>query len=413
MKKVVRAAWLGTTLGAIGLAACDAPSPPGAAVSPPLEAEAVPPGETVVDVVREALADVCRDQDPYSRARRLGALLPTLGPDLVPAVKQTLENRRLDLRATDVELLLWYWATHQPQEAALWAKENAPAGYRDAAVYSALRVWAQADPEAAVSFAWPWTQQHRSLEVMVPIALVRGWYAGGDPPELRQWIRSLPIGVPGQRAIAAYIRVVIEQKGSEAVTRWAESLPDEDDKTFKLTVFRRVVDSLSLLDSDAAMRWCDAQCDGPYGSNMRSLIARKWALRDAPAALAWLSTAPEGYETNLAVRMTWAGWSRSDREAAMAWMADQTQGEPPAWLRPIYPVYAKLLSGDSPAEAIRWASQIEDESEREYVLIGVARVWRTLDEAAAADWLLQSTLSEQAREKVRAPLEKPRPQPPG
>ena len=49
---------------------------------------------------------------------------------------------------------------------------------------------------------------------------------------------------------------------------------------------------------------------------------------------------------------------------------------------------------------------IENDPEREVVLIKVARVWRYLDEAAAEDWLLKSSLSEEAREKVRAPIEK-------
>ena len=147
---------------------------------------------------------------------------------------------------------------------------------------------------------------------------------------------------------------------------------------------------------------------------MRNLTARQWAYHDAAAALAWLSTAAEGYERNLAVRMTWAQWSRTDREAAVAWAEAQTQGgELPVWVRPIYPVYARVLSAESPIEALRWGSLIENEREREHVLISVARVWRTTDEAAVEDWLRQSALSEQAREKVRAPLEKPPPQPPG
>jgi hypothetical protein len=37
-------------------------------------------------------------------------------------------------------------------------------------------------------------------------------------------------------------------------------------------------------------------------------------------------------------------------------------------------------------------------------------VWRYLDEAAAELWLLQSSLSEEAREQVRTPIEEgPRP----
>jgi hypothetical protein len=353
-------------------------------------------------VVRTALADVLRDEDAFSRVRRLGALLPTLGPEFAPLVVELLEDRMLDLGATEHELLVRYWATHQGENAARWASEKSPLDYRVPCVSSALRAWAEADPQAAVNVAWPWALIP-SLEGVVPIALVRGWYAAGDPPELRQWIHDLTVGVPRQRAIAAYIRTLIQTQGAEAVKRWAESLPDEEVK-YKLTVFRRVADALSKLDVEAGMHWCDAHCDGPFGDNMRSLIARSWVLDDGPSALAWLSSAPEGYERDLSVRLTFALWGRRDREAALGWMATQTTGEPEPWLRPIYPVYAKLLAADAPTEAIQWAERIEKGPEREVVLIKVARVWRYLDEAAAEAWLLESSLSEEAREKVRAPV---------
>ena len=48
----------------------------------------------------------------------------------------------------------------------------------------------------------------------------------------------------------------------------------------------------------AALRWCDKHCDGPYGKNMRSLIARNWAAaRRTGRARVALDRAPEGYET--------------------------------------------------------------------------------------------------------------------
>jgi hypothetical protein len=324
-------------------------------------------------------------------------------------VVEALGDRMIDLRASELDLLVRYWATHQGEDASRWAMEKSPANYRVASVFSALTVWAEVDPQAAASVAWPWLQIP-TFERVVPNALVRGWFAANDPPELRQWIHDLPAGIPRQRAIAAYIRVVIQTQGSEAVKRWAESLPD-DDAPYKLAVHRKVVDALSQLDIEAGTRWCDTHCDGPYGKNLRSIIARNWVLRDGPSALAWLSSAREGHERDLAVRITFALWARTDREAALGWMATQTTGEPDPWLRPTFPVYARLLARDAPADAIEWAGRIEGDEQRESALIEVARVWRHLDEAAAEEWLLESSLSEEAREKVRAPSEGKLPRP--
>ncbi len=400
-------------LAAIGFAACEPSPPPEPAAPPPAESAALPAGETLSDVVRETLADILKDEDPYSRARRLGALLPTLGPELVPAVVQTLESRLLDFGATEFDLLLRYWATHEPEQASVWARTKAPLEYQPVAVYAALRVWAEADPQAASAFTWMWTVQSPGLERVVPLALVRGWYARGDPPDLRQWMRGLPPGILRQRATASYIQVLMETQGSGAVQRWAETLPDgrdfDDDATYKLEVFSRATSALSALDVEAAKRWCEAHCDGPHGRDMRRLIATRWVHDDGPAALAWLLTSPPGYDRDFGLQMAFAEWGQVDREAALAWMAAHRDGEsgdlePP--LRPLYENYARLLALDAPAEAIRWAERVEKEAVRNFLLIMIARGWRDLDESAAEEWLLQSPLSEEQRAQARVPLKR-------
>jgi hypothetical protein len=388
-------------LGAIGLSACDATAPPTPTVSGPVKPEPIPEGETLNDVVREALADVLRDTDPYSRARRLGALLPTLGPELVPAVEQTLEDPTLDFGAIEYELLLRYWATHQGEDASRWAVNRSPAFFRMAAILSSLTVWAEADPQAAVSAAEQWAARRPDLRHVLPKAVVRGWFAA-NPVELAQFIHKLGMGMPQQRALTTYIRIAIQKQGHEAVIRWAESLPDTD-PAYKTTVYWQTGSALALFNLEAAVRWCETHCDGPYGKDLRSSISRRWARTgDGAAALAWLSSAPEGFEKDFAVRVTYEEWMLVDREAAMAWVVAQTTDEPDPQLQPILPVYARLLAEDSPADAIGWAERIEHDKKRRFILIEIAREWRQVDEAATEAWLLQSPLSEEDREKVRA-----------
>jgi hypothetical protein len=294
---------------------------------------------------------------------------------------------------------------HEPEAASRWAKRDSPINYRTTAIFAALSTWAQIDPQEALKLTWDWSDTP-GLERIVPIALVRGWYARNDPPELREFLRTTPMHVVGQRALAAYIRVVIETQGPDAVKLWAEGLPEatEDDKSYKLVVFRRVVDSLSQIDVASAVAWCDVHCHGPFGRQMRSLISRNWSYIDGPASMAWLSTAPPGNERDLAVRLTYALWSRNDPEAAAAWLvASEGAGEPPPWIQPTYPIYARLLSGEKPLEALRWAARISNAKLREHVTIGVLRVWRTMDEPAAEKWMAEAAMSPDAVEKVRTP----------
>jgi len=405
MKKT-KLALLCAAVCAFGLIACDAEPPGKTAVSQPLAPEEVEPGETISHVVRDALAEILRDKDPLSRAKRLGTLLPTLGSESVAVVEPTVEDMQFDLEATDLELLMRYWATYEPEDASNWAKSRSNPIFRVAAIYAALKTWAEMDPQAAVDAAWQWGEENPALADVVPLALVRGWYASGGIEGLWEFIRSTGTGVGQKRTIAAYIRAMIQSEGPEAAMRWAESTPDDD--AYKRTIYRQLASALPYFDVESAIRWCDAHCDGPLGDGLRSRIGQNWLRREGPAALAWLSTAPESHDNDLATRMTFQEWVQLDSDTAMAWMASelasQSPGvEPARWLLPILPVYTRYLAPEAPAEAIEWAAWIKDEEDREFVRIACVRLWREEDEAAAEAWLLQSPLSEEAREKARVP----------
>lgn len=408
MRDIVGAALLGTAVGAMGWIACDAPQPATTATAVPAAsgAPASPASDARLAEVRAALADAVRDRDPYSGARKLGTLLPTLGAESVPAIVSTLEDPTLDSRATSLGLLVRFWATYDPEAAVLWAMRKVPSDYKIVALYPAISTWAEMNPKAAMDKTWSWAEIP-GLERIVPIALMRGWYAANDSEGQRRFLRGVPLDVQGQRAHTAYVRIMIEREGSPAVIAWAESLRavTDDDKSYKTGVFRRVADALSQFDVPAAVAWCTEQCAGPYGKDMRSLISRNWVLSDGPAAMRWLSTAHPGNERDYAVRLTYALWSRQDREGAKEWMAAaEGAGEPPPWLAPGFAVYAKLLSGEDPVEALQWAGRVENKQEREQVTVGILRVWRVKDEQAVKNWVLQSSLPENAREKVWEPI---------
>ena len=72
-----------------------------------------------------------------------------------------------------------------------------------------------------------------------------------------------------------------------------------------------------------------------------------------------------------------------------------------SWL--LIPLLGLVLAATSPAEAIEWAERVELDSEREALLVEIARSWFRQDERAAEAWLARSPLSEQAREQARKP----------
>lgn len=401
-----RAVELGMVLGVIGLFACDEGPVKDRSVFELDESQTVPTESAarnlpVPDPGREAILEVLRDADAFSRARRLGTLLPKLGPGPVQQVRTILTHPEFSfyIGSAEIELLTRYWATHDPEGASTWAVEKSPLAFRTAAVVSALTLWAKADPSAALEASELWMER-RDVRDFLLTALIFGWYSGGDPPELQTFLRELGVSFNRQRALSAYIRTKLRSEGAEAVMRWAEAIPG-DDPRYKLAAYRQVGIGVALDDIDSALRWCEAHCGGPYGAGLSGMVGRGWMQHDPSAALKWLSNSTEDDEARFALRVAFSSWALTDRDAAMQWMSEQAPNEPPTALIPTYPIYARLLAQDSPVRAVDFAELILDKADREALLIEIATVWRAQDQAACDAWLEQSPLSERAREKVR------------
>jgi hypothetical protein len=404
-------------VGALGLAACDPVSAPEDGVSrsvavprliEPPEAQVPPPTDPAVIAAAEAIAEAVRDGDPYARARRLAVLLPSLGSEGVPGVKEVLRDPRLLLYrgGAEIELLARFWATHEPEEATRWAVEDAPRGYRLSAVFSTLSRWAALDPHSALVAVQEWEGEQSDVRDLVQIALVHGWFEK-DPVELARHIQQHEMGIARQRRLSNYVRLLIHHQGVEAAMRWAESVP-EDDTVYKRNVYRQMGSALVAFDVEVALRWCEAHCDGPYGAGIRSAIATRWAkLEGGGAAVSWLLSQPQGADRSVALRDAFWSWADRHPDEVAAWMragSRGTDGEPEPEVRLLSAPYAELLIPKSPAEAIRWAQWVEDEGMRERLLIRIARAWRFRDEAAAEAWLRESPLSEESRERAREGL---------
>ena len=401
MNPALRALAFGAaTASIIALAGCDAAPPARSDRVDSTQAAPLGSGDLSLERIRELVAD----PDGYARARNLGTLLPTLGPGSVPAVKQALADAAaLEMGAAEFELLMRYWAAHAPADAGLYALAQAPRGYRVAAIYAAVVPWAIANPQEALETVAVWSREGGDGGAAAETALVRGWYLSGKPG-LEQYMRGLGAGIPRQRALSAYAVAVIRKRGVSAIVEWVESLPeDRGDETYQREAFRNVAAALVPFDLAAATRFCDAHCDGPRGSDLRTEIAGRWALDDAPAALEWLGSGPESQKLAFAIRVTYALWGNRDRAAAVRWMREKTAGEPPAWLEPAYPVYARLLGRESPTEGLAWAARLAAEDERKFATIDIARYWRQRDEVAAEAWLAQSPLSPEILDKIREP----------
>ena len=396
---------ISVALASVALAGCDAAAPPNRAEAP--SADAIEPDAGIATALpsAEVLAEALSDPDDYARVRRLGVLLPSLGPEAVAAVAQTLGNFRLDLGAAEFELLLRFWASQDPSAATAWALGLNAAYYKVLAIPIAVELWARADPAAAVAGVTGAAGRDREAAQAIQIALVKGW-SQTDRPGLEKYIYGLGSGPKRQRSLFAYLRALAAE-GSDTAIRWGEAIPEEDTR-YKLAVYRQIMSVLSWVDMLAAMRFCDAHCDGPYGAGLRNVLIRN-RLRNGEYGgdvVEWVARVPDGdaqkrENKEKALAMAFALWAFRDSASAMDWIEGKIgEGSTEPWLRPLIGTYALQLAASSPAEAIQWAEQVEYES-REVLLIRIARSWLTQDPEAAEAWLNQSSLSESAREEAR------------
>jgi hypothetical protein len=360
------------------------------------------------DFTYESLLALLVNPDAFARARTLSEVLPKLGPEGIPIVKQVLDETstaKIEIGNADYELLVRYWALHAPGDAASYVYGHAPRGYQAGAQLAAVQEWMKADPERGLSTVVLWAREEGDVGAATQVGLVRGWYDSGKPG-LETYIHDLGPSFERQRALSVYATSVIRAHGVDEVVRWAEAVPDAD-TTYKVEVFRSVGDAMVPFDIEAAQRFCAAHCDGPNGSKLRNRIATRWeTLGDSPAALEWLSKGEQDKDTQFAVRRTYAVWGSAHRQSAVSWMKDKLDdaGDPPEWLRPALQLYVEFVGRDAPAEGIALATHFfEGKEDREFEIIKIARHWRQQDEKAAEAFLVKSSLDAAALEKIRAP----------
>jgi hypothetical protein len=350
------------------------------------------------------LRAVIADPDAFSRARKLSELLPTLGSDAIPAVKSQLLRSRAALSGAEFELLVRFWASKDPREATAWAFQLVAPTYRALAVQTAVEEWAAIDGPAALAGIGKAIQSDTEVNTIwvSRVALMRGWFRS-DRAGLEAHVRGLGVTPEREDWVLGYILVLGQAQGADAVMQWAEARP-EDDEPLKRSAYHHVTAFFNNFDPQAAQRWCDKQCDGPYAVGMRAVVVlgRLQSGEDVKPIVEWVSQAPRSAENDQTLITAFATWGRRDRDAAFAWMREKLANGSEPWLSLLKVPYARQLAETAPAEAIEVAKSAEPESAREALLIEIARRWRSQDAAAADAWLASSPLSAEARESARS-----------
>ena len=294
-------------------------------------------------------------------------------------------------------------------------------------VTTALRFWAAKDLTGAVAF---FDQNLRSLPPAEQVEAARGL--------AREWVR----------------------RDAASTFAWIKNLPEEN----RTSVAHGAFQTLSHVDSAAALRFLVTETTLPGRSDFAYDMARGWAATEPEKAVSWAKTVPddlaamalkgsmeplaakdfavavreydgikpeqrdgvlgvlgahmgetpervadvirlveeaaEGEGRAQAARQAMLQWTRQDPEAASAWVARQPEGA----TRDAAILgfgYASVLAKADPEAGLEWTAAVSNQDQRFSALNQNVKAWVEYDPAAAREWV-QSTprLNDDDRERL-------------
>lgn len=358
--------------------------------------------ESKLDLKREVLAKWAFT-DPAAAAKAAAAL-------------PTKDFRTLTVIAN-------YWAGLDPDAAVAWAR-GLPGGERDAGIMSTLcsALARQGELELAANVALSLPIGEARLDSIASVTRV---IADGDINTAVKWLRQLPDADARARAFAALAGrwADIDPK---AATEFATTLPPGSGRDFQI---QDSVRRWAISDPNAAATWASALQDEKERNRAMVDLAEGWAQRSPEEAAAFVARLPAGDVQNRALDAVLAAWTKADPQSVLAWVgvfpegdthqralqevvtawARRDTGGTEAWLGTLpagnerdqaVAAYVGTVANTDPVSAARWAQSIADPATGQQQMEKVATAWLSQNEAAAREWILGSSLSEQVKTRL-------------
>lgn len=374
----------------------------------------------------------------------------SIAPDAAAAWVASQPKGSLREKGYQTLVMSLIWSS--PREAAeLAAKELTDPMISRNAAYMIAQVWGSSAPEEAERF---FAQQPDSPLKKEVLRMIETQWASLHPVDYLN--HAIEKGGFSQDAFLALNTAVhtLAQKDSKELQRWftenrSEIPPDQ---------LSRLITNSASTNPEGAAHLLTLIPEGAQADNSYRSVAMNWARQDIAAARQFLSTLPEGSarnqfqaaligrlaETNLpealreiegvadaalqktllssAAQQTKAPqdfarwlqsrpqdnknaalygeitqrWFRADPAATAAWIETLPAG---AAQQKSIETYAVEMTGNDPKAAIEWAQRIDNAKSREATLTRIVSQWHRADEAAAADWVKESSLPEKVKKR--------------
>jgi hypothetical protein len=347
-----------------------------------------------LDTLRAGLGE----RDELERLYLLTSFLRTLGPeDVTPALAE-IEKHRAGFDKEEVLLLMLAWTRFDGPGAFATARDW-PTRWNSTLMEQAMQAWGFHDGRAALAECEQ--IENEQLRRRLREALISGWVSSHDRQGASEYAATVE-NVRRRHRLALRLAGEAKRDGPDAVIAWADAVPEDAPNEFKETVFATGAGALANLDPERAAAWYESRMQHWYTRSSLLNIAGKWAhFHDPKPLVAWIETLPieeaREHERTDALKVAFRSWADKAPEEVEAWLETASVG--PIRDQAIDEL-ARATADASPAEALRWAGQIEDEKLRRKRQIRYSRKWFEQDPEAARTWLASEDVTPGLRKQV-------------
>ena len=347
--------------------------------------------------MERAMDELLKESDPIKMNQMMAELLGRMTKETAPIAMKAITKlgSRDPSQFYLSSLFANAWGRLDGPSAVEYAK-NQSGRMSGMSTASALSGWALEAPDEAME--WLSDQEDDSQKMFYTAGLING-LAKTDPNSATDYLESVE---GDSRMKGRYVEIIANEqmkKGISEATEWAASLEDDG---LKSEAFEDLANRFSQEDPAKAAEWITSRVSEPWAKDAVAEVADEWAEKDPAAAVDWAQTL-EGDAQSGAMSAALEEWTESDPTAASEYLAKMEDS--PVKDSAIVG-FTERLAREDPQSAVTWASTIQDEAMRVEALTEAAQSWFREDAEAASAWLETSTLSPEAREKVKAPSQR-------
>ncbi|MEE2988316.1 MAG: hypothetical protein VX372_01975 [Verrucomicrobiota bacterium] len=258
-----------------------------------------------------------------------------------------------------------------------------------------LEVWGRKAPAEAI--AWSnhalagEPSRTRNSQLM---AIYRGFAANNPAAAFQQALAINDNNRLKNQLLDQVIRVQIESGGLQAAKLTVDLVADPE---MQRSLRRELVDEWAEFDPKAAAAYV-AKLGEDADSSIKSALVSEWAESDPAAAATWLSSLDvDDPAIARASSSVIREWTRYDLAASADWLNSLPAS--PELDRAVIS-YTFRAAEEDPETAMSWAQSIEDDRRRTWMMERVASAWKNQDAETFKNFLDNSELSSEQREKL-------------